>query len=563
MFDGMSHHMWGFSLAALVGFALVENTGCDRASEQPAATPPDAAAPGTSDAAGPEPDGSVWPPDAAGPEPDGSVWPPDAAGPEPDGSVWPPDAAGLEPDGSVSPPDAALLPDQGPATTAFVRVPVHGIWPVTRADSSFPVSALALEDVTDRDGRAFIGRLSVLFSGIIPADDVWLVVAENVAIAEDGSLVVETEDLPVPGIRGRLEARVRAPDFLCGTLSADRGPMGLLRTGFGARLEGSRFPPAAGCAGVVCGGARWPQRVCSTTCGTCPAEFYCDPARVHADEPLPPVCWPGDGCPDRPAACPAGSSCGVVELATICQAGGEAMVGEPCVVAVHGAGTPCAAGLICHEGRCFEPCDDAGGCGEFAVCGRATLDAWGFGICVAECDVVTGDGCEVGQVCRPEMHYEVVVGVCRDAGGDALEGAACDPERPECHTPLICDQPTGARAPLCHVPCLLDQPAACGAGEQCNGSGLFRNARWGVCRSLCDPLGANTCPAGEACGTLFIAQGADGAYWGEGTCLPEGDLLGVGRDCDPWPPLDYSPLCGPGLRCTGRPPHAMACYAPP
>jgi hypothetical protein len=494
-------------------------------------------------------------PDAAAPGPrDAALLWPDARPP-------PSDAAGLVPDGIVAPQDAAPRPDQGPATTAFVRVPVHGVWPVARSDPRVPLTALTLEDVTVREGQVFIGRLTALFSMEFPAGD-WPIVAEDVAIAEDGAFRVETEDQPLPGIRGRLEARVRAPDFLCGTLSVDLGPDGLLRTRFGARIEGSRFPPADGCEGVVCGGARWPERICSPTCGVCPAEFYCDPARVHADEPMPPVCWPGDGCPERPAACPEDSSCGVVDLATICQAGGEARVGEPCVVGVQGGEVPCAAGLICHEGRCFAPCDDEGACGAFALCGRVTLDAWGFGICVTECDVVTGDRCEAGQACRPEIRYEVAAGVCRDGGGDAPEGAACDLEQPGCHPPLVCDRPTGARSPRCHAPCLLDRPAACGAGEQCSGSGLFPNARWGVCRSLCDPMGANPCPVGEACGTLFILERADGTFWGEGTCLPEEDLLGEGENCSPRPPLEYIPLCGPGLRCIGRPPGPMACYAP-
>ena len=473
-------------------------------------------------------------PDAAVPFPDASI-PLDAAVPFPDASI-PLDAAVPFPDASI-PLDAAT-PDLGPNTTAFVRVPTPGRWAVSNT-SSFPVTALVLEDVEVRNGQAFIGRLSVELSGLGP-----LLAGVDLPVADDGTLVLEVADFPDAGTRARLEARIRAPDFLCGTFSAELPDGTLPRTQFGARLEGSRFPPAASCDGVVCGGSPWPSRVCSPTCGVCPGGFFCDAERVHADEPMPPVCWPGDGCPVRVAACQVGASCGVLELATVCQFGGHAAEGAPCEVAVRGVGTPCEAGLVCHEQRCSVPCDPANPCGAPEVCGRLELESWGFGLCVGECDVVTGEACDAGLVCHLERRYGAIVGICRPDQGGVAVGAACDPDAQDCRPGLLCDQPQGRAAAVCHVPCTRAAPVTCRADETCADGGLFFSDLWGLCRSTCDPMGANTCSPGEACGTLSVAESEDGSIRYRGTCLPAADLIGEGGNC-----RGGGGLCGPGLVC--------------
>lgn len=157
--------------------------------------------------------------------------------------------------------------------------------------------------------------------------------------------------------------------------------------------------------------------------------------------------------------------------------------GESCDILFVSPAGGCQEGLICHRGLCSVPCrrEDAASCSEGHVCEEGTDGAACFPDCRAR-------GCPTGQRCK------------RLQGEDFQCLEQVQGECPE--TP-------------------------CGAGERCNmrvsrGRGVF----W--CARLCDPLRADSCPAGQVCGV------------GGGT------ISTCYRRCDPME-LDS---CGEGQRCT-------------
>lgn len=161
---------------------------------------------------------------------------------------------------------------------------------------------------------------------------------------------------------------------------------------------------------------------------------------------------------------------------------GKRHAGETCDVLFVSAEGACQEGLICHRGVCSVPCrrEDAASCPQGQTCEEGDDGAACFPDCRAQ-------GCPGGQRCKR----------LQDEDFQCLEQVQGEcPERP------------------------------CAEGERCNmrvsrGRGVF----W--CARQCDPLHADSCPAGQICG---VGGGT------VSTCY---------RRCDPMDPGS----CGEGQRC--------------
>lgn len=131
------------------------------------------------------------------------------------------------------------------------------------------------------------------------------------------------------------------------------------------------------------------------------------------------ICTTGNACVGQPktcraqcslsqsGSCPSGQACQSVEGEAVCVPTNNP--GQRCS-ACTGSGT-CAAGMVCFNGRCYEPCEPG-----FASCNACVGAAPGVGICACD-DQLSGDGqgCGLiaGEVFACAQGHACVNGTCR------------------------------------------------------------------------------------------------------------------------------------------------------
>lgn len=154
---------------------------------------------------------------------------------------------------------------------------------------------------------------------------------------------------------------------------------------------------------------------------------------------------------------------------TRCAPKGERELGQTCSVGKRAAETGCGDGLVCHAGLCRQSCRlGAGDCLEGTSC-IPTPDGP-----ACERDDCPG-GCPEGKHCAR--------GRC-STGPDCTNGDDVCPSGQVCRMSGVGD----AWVSACYVPC--ETNAQCSSDEKC-----FRN----VCRRVCNPSVAGSCPEGQRC----------------------------------------------------------------
>ena len=186
-------------------------------------------------------------------------------------------------------------------------------------------------------------------------------------------------------------------------------------------------------------------------------------------------CQPGDGCrPGIEGDCPAEQPyCHLRGGGTICTDFGLIENGSDCVDDLQ-IPRPCVAGAVCNNSVCQQPCvpgEEPTGCPEEGRCADIsdTIGVEG-GLCAPRnCNWFTGEGCEVGQMCRYAIRADgALVGACINVDGPGNpEGSPCAVEMDTCAQGLVCIGPQG-RQRICRQLCDTGgYQALCGAGRQC------------------------------------------------------------------------------------------------
>jgi hypothetical protein len=465
--------------------------------------------------------------------------------------------------GSATPADAVAVADRPSldaeageagapdADGAIARpdLPTPGEWNTSPETPGFPDFRLDLEDVHVRNGRPVIGRLSV----VIDAWSSTVLAGTNVPLEADGSWAVSMSGStgPYGDVTAALDGRFLAPGFVCGEVRAHVAGLFDGTSRFGGRPRADPYGRATTCDQVACGGEPWAERLCLAKCGACGPHEYCDARRVVGGESLERVCWPGDECGDGPPLCPEGFSCGVYQTTTVCVPAGTGERGDACRVDPHAAAAPCRAGHTCVGGVCERPClGEERACPEAEVCVRSELTDGRVAHCLGLCDPLRGADCAEGQACRLVRVSDVVAATCRPSAGVLEPGLPCDPEVDRCAAGFVCSTSRGLNEPVCHRICDRLDEAGCAAHEVCLEPPSLENARWGICRAACDPVGPETCPGGAVCGTVScrLAEGGLGTV-GQGLCVPRDHTLSLGMGCSE----TWGELCGPGLVCAAAP----------
>lgn len=206
----------------------------------------------------------------------------------------------------------------------------------------------------------------------------------------------------------------------------------------------------------------------------------------------------------------------------------------------------CGAGQHCENGSCVDD-TTTGGCTQKGdTCDPQTSDQGSFwcvgdgnggGTCLPKCtETFSAQGCATGEYCwnigsqadpAPAciesdcqvdadctngacLNFDNQFGICI-TGGSTPEGQSCDPNASsnECATGTFCHtEPSGSNT--------------------------------GVCRGICDPWGASTCPSGQAC-NLFTNR--------DGLCSPKvenPENTQAYTQC-----TDSANLCTDGVPCVG------------
>ncbi|MCB9525087.1 MAG: hypothetical protein H6702_17155 [Myxococcales bacterium] len=228
----------------------------------------------------------------------------------------------------------------------------------------------------------------------------------------------------------------------------------------------------------------------------CDPGFFC--VRVPGAIESVGRCQAGDGCrPGHPEDCPdpARPYCHLKGGSTVCTAPGNLRAGDPCVDDF-GIPQPCAAGLVCNNSVCQQPCDPAAvdpGCpdgGRCADIGEAVAVA-GVGLCAPRgCSWFSGEGCPPD---RSRCSYAIrndgtVVGSCFAEQGNNLEGTECGfggQGGDNCDQGLLCIGPPN-EIRFCRILCDVGMyEAPCPNGMTCVEALQTQNGPvrgYGICR---------------------------------------------------------------------------------
>lgn len=240
------------------------------------------------------------------------------------------------------------------------------------------------------------------------------------------------------------------------------------------------------------------------TCGSCRVDSDCPPGQgcVANRETRGFECMASD-C-EEDVHCFPGSVCRAVTngatglVVRRCTPEGQRSEGEPCDSGYVSSTSACREGLVCLSGRCRTRCrlDAPASCPLGYSC-EDTLDGPG---CHPDCRDL---GCPRGQRCKrlnDDSSYQCLASVQGDCPETACgEGERCNMRLFRAHGVFWC-------ARLCN-PLLAD---SCPAGQICGMGG----ATVSTCYRSCDPLNLDSCGEGWKCSTVS----EDLTQWG---CMPK------------------------------------------
>ncbi|MFO0684410.1 MAG: hypothetical protein U0234_20320 [Sandaracinus sp.] len=240
-------------------------------------------------------------------------------------------------------------------------------------------------------------------------------------------------------------------------------------------------------APLVCRAGRCRQE-CEET-NECALGMTCGTAAAACERP-PVIAGVCDPLSDQ--GCAATETCALVSGVASCVSdatgsGTPARLGETCT-----SDDACGPGLVCPlsygngvagevgrtERRCLRVCglDPATSCGLGSVCEIASLqyNGWaqpqvpaGLGVCTEICDPIADVGCPAGETCLVLRASAGRPTFCSPTHPGTMAFVDCQGDY-ECSGHALCDRAPGDRMPR-------------------------------VCRPICDPAGAGTCPSGSHC----------------------------------------------------------------
>jgi hypothetical protein len=231
--------------------------------------------------------------------------------------------------------------------------------------------------------------------------------------------------------------------------------------------------------------------------------------------------------------------------ASFCITAGTQSAGADCIPGAGEATETCAAGLLCYQGACVEPCSANADCEGSTEC-VAVFDQSGNnrpGVCTTSCDAFSEGQCPEGQVCDVNIGPytgQLTGWACRDIedGVDVVGyQEECDPEGEDsqCGEGLVCvpnaaDDTVGRCEQFCDpTGDVTDDFGTCAVGA---GATLGDGTTEEGSASVWTLIAAGTYPS-----MIFVDGEGDEVFEGDGATLAEGGSYTVvaynDEDADP------------------------------